>query len=93
VKNGRIYSRKSDSNILKGIRAQLVKKIARDLNYEVVDCVFSIEDLLSADEIFLTSATLGVAPVGKVDGVFINQGLIGKHTKILRDEMIAWLSR
>lgn len=93
LKNSILFSRKSDTDILKGIRGELIKSIASSLDYEVVDCVFSIDDLISADEIFLTSATLGVAPVGRIDGVLINQGLVGEHTKIFRDEMIAWLSR
>jgi len=93
VKDGTLYSRTSDSDVLNGIRSNLINEIADCLKYDVVDCIFSIDDLLSADEIFLTSATLGVAPVGKVDDVVINQGLVGPHTEIFRDELISRLSR
>lgn len=93
VKNGILYSRTSDSDVLNGIRSDLINEIAGCLKYKIVDCVFSVDDLLMADEIFLTSATLGVAAVGKVDNVIINGGIIGPHTKIFRNELIDRLSR
>lgn len=93
IKNGTLYSRVTDADVLKGIRSNMVNKIAEEINFNTVYGVFSIDDLLTADEVFLTSATLGVAPVGRIDDVVMNHGEIGPYTTMFRDELIKRLSQ
>ncbi len=93
IKDGTLYSRVSDADVLNGIRSNLVNEIAEEINFNTVYGIFSINDLLSADEVFLTSATLGVAAVGKIDDVVINHGDIGPYTRMFRDELIKRLSQ
>ena len=49
---------------------------------------FSIKTLLSADEVFMTSATNFVMPIIKVDKHKISGGKPGQITLSLRDEFI-----
>jgi D-alanine transaminase len=49
---------------------------------------FSIKSLLSADEVFMTSATNFVMPIVKVDKNRISNGVPGQISLHLREEFI-----
>ena len=46
---------------------------------------FSIEDLIDADEVFLSSTTAEVTPITAVNNVPVKEGNIGEVTKKLQD--------
>jgi branched-subunit amino acid aminotransferase/4-amino-4-deoxychorismate lyase len=50
-----------------GTTRACVIRLARDLSIPVVEGVYELPDLADADEVFLTSASLGVAMVTSFD--------------------------
>ncbi|MEX0884428.1 MAG: aminotransferase class IV [Cyclobacteriaceae bacterium] len=79
VKNGNIYTPKRD--ILKGITRDKVLKIAG--NVDITD--FGMDDLLSADEVFISSTTKRILPITIIDNTRIGSGKPGNITQELMD--------
>jgi branched-chain amino acid aminotransferase len=57
------------------------------LNLRVVSGEFKLQDLKYSDEVFITSTSLEVMPVVKVDDFIINQGQVGPIAHHLREEL------
>jgi len=64
VKNGRVITHPLDCHILPGVTRDRVIALARDL---VDEREIHAAELDDADEIFITSTTLGVMPVNQID--------------------------
>jgi D-alanine transaminase len=64
VKNGHVITHPLDCHILPGVTRDRVIDLARDL---VDEREIRVEELADADEIFITSTTLGVMPVNQID--------------------------
>ena len=76
-KSGRLVTPVADNRILPGITREIAIELAARLGYEVVERDIRQDELLSADEIFLTGTTVELMPVVKVDGHFIGNGRPG----------------
>jgi 4-amino-4-deoxychorismate lyase len=63
--------------ILAGITRAALIQLAPGLGLRVLEGVFSAEDLLGADEAFLSSSTREVMPVVEVDGAAVGDGVPG----------------
>ncbi len=63
VKNGIVFTPSEKCGILRGITRDLVIDLAHEIGIEVRQGEFSFEDLMVADEIFITSSTRDVHPV------------------------------
>jgi len=86
IKNGIIYTPKTTTN-LKGITRETIIKIAEErLGYTVKEEFFSLFELYTADEVFITGTAAEVAPIVSVDGRIIGDGRPGRVTKQLIDE-------
>jgi len=71
-----------DGDILQGrTRAELIAVAKNQFDLQLRP--ISYENLLEADEVFLTSATKRVLPIVDVDGKSIGDGKVGKNTKAL----------
>ena len=70
-------------NILFGITRRVVVDMAKKLNIEVIEMPLSKQDLVGADEIFLTASNKEVMPVVRVDGKKAGGGIVGPVTKRL----------
>lgn len=79
VKAGKLYT--NEKGILKGITRQTVLELEPECLFEEI----SYQNLLSADEIFLTQTTSGILPVTEIDGKKISEGQVGKITQSLMD--------
>ena len=55
-----------------------VKELANVLGVPFVEKQFTTEELLQADEVFITSTTNEVMPIVNVDGKNLRMGLLGK---------------
>lgn len=81
----------ASNQILSGITRNRLIKIAKDNKIKVLEKKFDIDQLKSASEVFLTSSTLLIRPVSKIDETIINNGKIGKITKNLQSEYIKFV--
>ena len=88
IKGKIIMTRHSDNLILSGITRDAIFKCAKDLGYEVVTKNISLQDVQSAHEAFITSATACVMPVVKINTNQIGDGKPGKFVTALRAEYI-----
>lgn len=90
VKGHEVLTPKSD--ILKGItRSKVLSLNATGLNIAERD--FSLEDLKTADEVFITVTTKNICPVLQIDGKLVNDGNIGKITRNLSNLLQQLISK
>jgi branched-chain amino acid aminotransferase len=80
--NGRLYT--AAKGVLEGITRRTIIELAQARGIETVVGAFSIESLLAAEEIFLTSTAGGVMPVATLDGRSVGKGRPGPVTRDLR---------
>jgi branched-chain amino acid aminotransferase len=83
VRDGQLLTNDESHSILPGITREAVIKIAIDLGYQVETRALELEDLVSADEAFLTGTAAEVTPIREVD-----ETMIGKRTPGLVTEEI-----
>jgi len=84
TKDKTIRTRHLGSEILSGITRVAVLKFARQAGYDVVEEPFSINEVLNAEEAFITSASTFVMPVVRIDEKPIGTGRPGPVAKDLR---------
>jgi|SRR5690625_100245 len=84
IKDGNIYTHPATERILKGCVRMLVERLAGELNIPFIEETFTLEDIKSADEMFLTSSTSEVMPIVEVDGEKIANGTPGTITRQLQ---------
>ena len=83
VKNGQVWT-STGEYCLNGITRELVIEISRKNGMEAFEKPFSLTDVYSADEAFVTGTFGGLTPVTKVDGRTIADGKIGSATTLLQ---------
>ena len=83
-----MITRQADNLVLCGITRNRMIELAKINNIKVQERLFKIKDLLQAKEIFLTSSSLIIRPVVKVNyqnnDYQIFNGQVGDITKRLR---------
>ena len=80
VKNNKLITHPSNTDILKGITRESVKKLIKKNKLNLKEISFTKKELYNADEVFITSASSFVTPIIKVDSKLVNKGKIGKIT-------------
>ncbi|PHR66373.1 MAG: hypothetical protein COA51_01735 [Idiomarina sp.] len=80
VKQGALYTPPADHLILAGITRTWVIQLARQLGIEVFEIVCDVNQLQHADEVFLTSSSREVQPVGQIDDIIVGNGQCGVIT-------------
>ena len=88
IKNNKCITHPLNYRILKGCTRHKLINIVKRKKLKFEEKKFSIKTLLSADEVFMTSATNFVMPIIKVDKHKISNGKPGQITLHLRDEFI-----
>jgi branched-chain amino acid aminotransferase len=83
VKHGAALTPTIESGLLPGITREFLFEVGRDLGIPVRDAVLHDDDLLCADEAFLTSTTREVVPIVAVDDHQIGSGHPGPVTRAL----------
>ena len=73
------------SPVLPGVTRGAVVELAEMRSIPVEKRMLSIEDLLSADEVFLTNSSWGVLPVVAIEAHTVGSGTPGEMTKSLRE--------
>lgn len=79
-KSGVVRTHPADECILGGVTRDVVLQIAKKNKIKVSEKPFTIAELRSAKEAFITSTTSGVLPVVKADGKNIGNGKPGEIT-------------
>ncbi len=74
--------------VLPGITRAAVIEIAQGLGVTVKQQMLSIDDLVEADEVFLTNSSWQVLPVSKVERSEVGAGLAGDLTRQLRSDLL-----
>ena len=88
VKNGKITTPPLDADILNGITRDSAIKLLKSIKIKVIEKDLRINDLLKADEIFMTGTAAEVKSVTKVDRTKIGNGKIGNVTKELQESFM-----
>jgi D-alanine transaminase len=81
---GQIRTRALSNHILHGVTRAALMRLAADRQMKVVEEPFSVADVKSAREAFISSATNPAVPVIEIDGVRIGDGRPGPVALALR---------
>lgn len=90
VKDNVIYTPPIYIGILDGITRNTVIELAKKLGYEVKESEFTLFNVYSADECFLTGTAAEAIPVTNVDGRIIGNGEAGPVTTRLLEAFKAY---
>ncbi|MBI5974274.1 D-amino-acid transaminase [Staphylococcus canis] len=84
VKDGTIYTHPTNNLILNGITRRVIQWICEDENIPFKEEAVSVDFLKQADEVFISSTSVEIMPIIKVDGEAINEEIVGKVTRQLQ---------
>lgn len=83
-----VFTPDVSTGLLEGVTRSTIMRLCEEkLNLRVVTGEFKLQDLKFSDEVFITSTSLEVMPVVKVDDFTINQGMVGPVARRLREEL------
>ncbi|MFD2446470.1 D-amino-acid transaminase [Bacillus sp. CGMCC 1.16607] len=85
VVNGKVKTHPANNLILNGISRQKMLQVCRDHDIAFEETTYTKEELLQAEEVFLTGTTVEVTPIVEVEGKIIGTGTIGLVTKKLQE--------
>jgi branched-chain amino acid aminotransferase len=83
VRDGEVWTPPAHLGILKGVTRDTVLELARDLDIPAYEKVFTLHEIYTADEVFLTGTGAEVGPVVWLDGRTIGDGKPGPITRRL----------
>tara|TARA_Y100001970_G_scaffold294090_1_gene446702 strand:- start:7117 stop:7926 length:810 start_codon:yes stop_codon:yes gene_type:complete len=83
VKGQKIFTHPPENSILNGVTRLSLLKIANNLQLDVEERAFGVQEARLADEAFLTSSTAFLIPVVDIDGKKVGSGQPGAVTKKL----------
>ena len=75
----------ADERILHGVTGAYILECARGLGMRCQETHFKVADMLSADEVFISSTTVDIMPVASIDDQAIGSGRAGESTLRLLD--------
>lgn len=91
VKDSVLYTPPIETPVLAGVARKTVCQIALDSSIKLIEKNLTIEDLLGAEEVFLTNVIMEVMPVVAVEKHTVGDGKVGpmaKRLKISFDEVV-----
>jgi len=84
VRNGEVWT-STGEYCLKGITRSVVIDLCKENSISIFEKNFSIDDVYTADEVFVTGTFAGLIPVIEIDGRQISAGQRGEYTKKLQN--------
>ena len=81
VRSGTVATPPLSSGLLEGITREHVIELAQENGIELEEKTFTPEDLLGADEVFITASARQVVPIVRVDETTIGDGKPGPVTR------------
>lgn len=85
IKDGAIYTHPINNLILNGITRKVIKEIAEVNQIPFKEEEFTIDFLKQADEVIVSSTSIEVMPVVKLNGENVGNGQVGPITKKLQE--------
>ncbi len=85
TKSGELLTHQADEHILGGVTRDVVLKLARKSGINVAERTFNIAEAKAASEAFITSTSINVLPVVKIDDKLVGKGTVGEVTKKLHE--------
>jgi len=83
VKDSALYTPPINTPVLAGVARKTVCELATRNSIKLTEKDLSIDDVLGADEIFLTNVIMQVMPITKVEKHIVGDGQVGPITKKL----------
>ena len=83
--DGRLRTRDTQANILKGITRTALMQLIKDEGIEMEERAFTVEEAKRAREVFVTAASTFVMPIVSLDGTKIGNGKPGPVATRLRE--------
>ena len=88
VRGGWVFTPDVSTGLLEGVtRSTIMRLCEEELKLRVITGEFRLQDLHYSDEVFITSTSLEVLPVVRVDDFIIGQGVVGPVARNLRTEL------
>jgi D-alanine transaminase len=84
IHQGILYTHPASNLILNGTTRTRVIQLCQQLQYIVKEEAFTVQQLLVADEVFITSTTNEIMPVIQINGTDIGTGIPGSITSKLQ---------
>jgi len=84
VKDSVLYTPPINTPVLPGVARKTVCMLALQNSIKLTEKDLTIDDLLGADEIFLTNVIMQVMPISKVENHMVGDGRVGNVTKKLQ---------
>ncbi|EWG10590.1 D-amino-acid transaminase [Cytobacillus firmus] len=85
VKDGTLYTHPATNLILNGITRRKIKEICRENGIALKESAFTKEDLLAADEVFMSSTSAEITPITEIEGKPVGNGSPGLITNKLQN--------
>ena len=85
IKDDHIYTPSLSNFILGGITRSTVIEFCKTKNIQIKEQKIHVDDVMQAQEVFLTSATGFVIPVIEIDGRPVGNGLVGDKVKEIQE--------
>ncbi|WP_068547506.1 D-amino acid aminotransferase [Thalassotalea crassostreae] len=86
VKHREVFTPPQNNLILGGITRDVIIELAEAAGLKVHQQKITVDELLAADEVWITSSSREISPVTNIDENIINNGNIGPVAKVLHQE-------
>jgi branched-chain amino acid aminotransferase len=93
VKDSVLYTPPISTPVLAGVARKTICRIAVEKSIELVDKDLYIDDVLSADEIFLSNVIMQVLPVNSVEKHAVGDGKVGPVAKKVKKSFDEFVER
>ncbi len=84
VKDSVLYTPRIETPILAGVARKTICRIAVKNSMKLIEQDLLIDDVLSADEVFMTNVIMQVMPIAKVEKHIVGDGRVGPMAKDLK---------
>lgn len=85
VKDSKLFTPRTNTPVLPGITRKTVCELAIETKIELIEKDLTIDDLLGADEVFITNVIMQVMPIVGIEKHNIGEGKPGAVTKKIQD--------
>ena len=85
VKDSVVYTPKLETPVLPGIARKTILKIAGENSIELIEKDLSIDDMLGADEMFVSNVIMQIMPVARIEKHEVGGAKVGEVTKKLQN--------